>query len=435
MFLETPEVLVAGAGPVGLFTALALAKREIGVHIVDTGVWACKHSYALALHPQSLALFEEFGLRERMLEDSYPIASIGLYDASGRGTGLQVGTVSDPTSCLAVVRQEVIEEQLEKALNELSVNVSWRHEVARIAPAADNVEVTVQKFERQSMGYAVAHTEWVVAKTTTQEVPYVVGADGYNSLVRRTLNLGFPEVGPAQYYAVFEFKTDASLQNELKLVLGDSTTDVCWPLPDGYCRWSFQLLDYQDEEGERLKDHMLKAGFGYFPTERIKDRSPSTGAGHLPVLEEKHLHKLLAERAPWFKGKVENVTWRTVMRFERRLATSFGAGRLWLAGDAAHLTGPAGILSMNAGFFEGRDLAVALARNLRGDGSPAEFTAYNDKWTAAWRQLQGMTGGFTPQPDADPWVRAHAGQLVTCLPAHGAELAGLAGQLKLTVAP
>jgi 2-polyprenyl-6-methoxyphenol hydroxylase-like FAD-dependent oxidoreductase len=51
---KTPQVLIAGAGPVGLFTALCLARRGVGVRIVDTGVWGCTHSYALALHAQTL---------------------------------------------------------------------------------------------------------------------------------------------------------------------------------------------------------------------------------------------------------------------------------------------------------------------------------------------------------------------------------------------
>jgi NADPH-dependent dioxygenase len=429
MFSESPEVLIAGAGPVGLFTALALTRREIPVRIVDTGIWSCKHSYALALHPQSLKLLQDFGLAARVLQTAYPVHHIGLYDAASRRARI----ILDPSSCLAVVRQEAIEDLLEQELQESGIHVSWRHEVASLTPARDNVAASIKKFEKDSRGYIVAHTEWVVAKTIDLEVPYVVGADGYNSIVRRTLNIGFPEVAPAQYYAVFEFKTDADLQNEMRLVLGDTTTDVLWPLPGGHCRWSFQLPDYHDPEAERLKDHLLTAGFGYFPTERVKDRAPSTSWGHLPVLEEEHLYALIAERAPWFTGKIEGVTWRTVMRFERRLAPSYGQGRMWLAGDAAHLTGPAGIQSMNVGFFEANDLAEAIPNILRNAGSLDQLSAYNNRWTSAWRQLHGLDGGFQPQPGCDPWVRDHAAQLVSCLPAHGPELTALAQQLKLQI--
>jgi 2-polyprenyl-6-methoxyphenol hydroxylase-like FAD-dependent oxidoreductase len=427
MLFSDPEVLIAGAGPVGLFAALALARRELNVQIVDTGVWPCKHSYALALHPQTLKLLQEFGLAARVLQTAYPVRTIGLFDNASRRAQLHL----DSSAFLAVVRQEAIEHILEKALQELGVHVSWRHELSAVTPERDSVSATVKKYEKDSRGYIVAHSEWVVAKTTSLDVPFLIGADGYNSIVRRTLDIGFPEVAPAQYYAVFEFKSDIDLQNEMRLVLGDSTTDVLWPLPDGHCRWSFQLPEYHDPEAERLKDHLLAAGFGYFPTERIKDRSPSTGAGHLPVLEEQQLYRLIAERAPWFTGKIENVSWRTVMRFERRLVPSYGQGRMWLAGDAAHLTGPAGIQSMNVGLFEANDLANALHSILRNAGSLDSLAAYSTRWNTEWRQLHGLDGGFKPQAGCDPWVRDHAAQLVSCLPGHGPEHVALAQQLKL----
>lgn len=59
---KRPEVLVVGAGPVGMLAALALNKRGAGVGIVDTGVWPCQHSYALALHAASLDLLDSLGL-------------------------------------------------------------------------------------------------------------------------------------------------------------------------------------------------------------------------------------------------------------------------------------------------------------------------------------------------------------------------------------
>ncbi len=132
-------------------------------------------------------------------------------------------------------------------------------------------------------------------------------------------------------------------------------------------------------------------------------------------MEEQRLQELIRERAPWFTGAVRNIVWRNVVRFERRLADSFGHGRLWLAGDSAHLTSPVGIQSMNVGLQEGYRLAGALARVLRG-GSGQE----------AWRNMAGSApcvaqiardgGGGMPAAEADAWTAARASRFLTSLP-------------------
>ena len=423
-----PEVLVVGAGPVGLFTALSLARRNVSVRIIDTGVWACTHSYALALHPDTLALFEELGLKDKVLQDAYPVRRIAFYDKEKRRAEAAAG---GPGACLAVLRQDNLENLLETELENAGVKVGWRHEAAAVQPGEDSASVTVQKFEKESRGYIVAHTEWVVARTFTLEPQFVVGADGYNSRVRRALNPEFPSVAPAQYYAVFEFKSDADLKNEVRVVLNGGATDILWPLPGGSCRWSFELPNFADPGVEARNESLRQAGFGDFPSERSKDRVLMSHGESAPVLDENNLKALLAHRAPWFQGSIEKLAWRIVVRFEHRLATRYGAGRLWLAGDSAHLTGPAGVHSMNLGLCEGRDLAASLASVLRGGADPTTLSAYNDRWMPVWRQLHGLENPLQPAAGADPWIAAHAAQIAACLPAHGPALSAMAAPLGL----
>ena len=409
---DQPEVLIAGAGPVGQFAALALAKRGIRVRIVDTGIWACTHSYALALHPHSIKLLDQLGLSSRLRDRAYPVKTIGLYDSALRKGQIRLNAP------MYVLGQDAIEEVLEKALRDLGVGIEWRHELTSLETGQNNVQAHIDKFEKESRGYVVAHTEWVLAKSETLEVPFVIGADGYNSRVRRAAGIEFEETGPPIYYAVFEFKSNFELAGEMRIVLGDDTTDVLWPLANGYCRWSFQLPGYATSENERTKDRMLVAG----------------AAGSSSMLDESNLRTFISQRAPWFRGSVEGFSFRMLARFERRLARRFGAGRLWLAGDAAHLTGPVGIQSMNLGFEEAADLAETVARILTNMASSRELEAYDTRWTSAWRQLQGREGGLRPKAGTDPWMAQHASRLVSCLPAHGSELGQMAEQLGLELA-
>ncbi len=433
MFSEKPaEVLIAGAGPVGLFTALCLARRGVAVRVVDTGVWACTHSYALALHPQTLSLFREVGLLDEVRAQCYPVRSLALADSSGPRVRLALDQ-GGPGDYLPVLRQDALEGLLERALSQFDIHVQWRHEVKRLEPGPDWVRATVDRYEKESRGYVVAHTEWVVAGSSTSEYLYVVGADGYNSRVRSALGYDFPEVGPAQYFAVFELSTDSDLQHEMSVVLGDGTADVLWPLPGGDCRWSFMLPRHSDASMEGIKNVLESSGFGHFPTERTKDRVMRSEGTQGEILSDENLHRLIAGRAPWFRAKITAVKWRSVVRFERRMSSGFGEGRLWLAGDSAHLTGPIGVQSMNAGLAEARDLASALARILRDGEAPSILVDYNRQSLDLWKQLHGENGAIEPGPAADPWVASHATELLSCLPATGPRLNAMAAQLGLNL--
>lgn len=424
----TPDVLVVGAGPVGLYAALSLSKLDVPVQIVDTGMWPCAHSYALALHPQSLRLMQEHGLLDDVLERAYPVRRIGLYEGPVRKAEIKLGKEGDPTSRVAVLPQDALEGLLERALEKKGVAVQWRHEAAGLVDRGPNVSGLIHKYEKESGGYVVSHTEWVVAKTTPIEVPFVLGADGYNSGVRRSAGIDFPEVAPPLHFAVFEFYTDFDMEDELRVVFSDDTINVLWPLPDGYCRWGFQLRKYTDPVVDRWADYRKTYGM---PSERRKDRLFLSGAGESPVLEDSNLEMFLHERARWFNGSIDDVRWRTLVRFEKRLATSFGSNRMWLAGDAAHLTAPIGVQSSNLGLLEAQDLTCAMKRVLK-DGAPlGTLTSVGDRWMQIWRQLQGLDGGLHPTAEADSFLRDHADQLTSCLPAYGASLDHLASQIGL----
>jgi 2-polyprenyl-6-methoxyphenol hydroxylase-like FAD-dependent oxidoreductase len=416
--MKKPEVLVVGAGPVGMFAALALAKKGIPVTIADKQCRTGAHSYALAVHPSSLRLLEDYGLLSEVLENAYPVRTIGLYDGTTRRAEMRIPDQGDPSLPLAVMRQDVLEDVFEKALKSAGVKVLWNHRVSRLAVGDNRVVATIDKMVNESVGYAVARREWVIAKSHEVEVPYVIGADGHHSLVRRSLGIDYPDLGGAQHFAVFEFESNTNFEHEMRIMMGDATTDVLWPLPDGHCRWSFQQLNFSAPATTRTKKHV--------PVE--------IGGAEYPVLDEDNLRRMVAERAPWFTGQIGNIRWKIVVRFERRLAESFGKGRVWLAGDAGHLTGPVGMQSMNVGLREANTLADVMGSLLRNRGSAERLQDYNRQRLQEWRSLLGLEGGLRAEDPADPWVRQRSERLLPCVPASGAELAALTQQLGLKAA-
>ncbi len=104
---------------------------------------------------------------------------------------------------------------------------------------------------------------------------------------------------------------------------------------------------------------------------------------------------------------------------------------MWLAGDAGHLTGPAGMQSMNVGLREGYELADLIVSVLGNGGAIDQMDEYSRQRTAEWRCLLGLEGNLTPDDRADPWVCQRSDRLLSCIPASCSELSALTQQLRL----
>jgi len=412
------DVLVVGAGPVGLLAGLTLARRGVALRIVDRDWRTGAHSYALLLHGRSVKLLEDLGVREAILPSAVPLRRIRFWDGTRCRAVLELEELSGGLPVPVVLRQDALEAALENALSALGVSVYWNHEVAALVPEADGVRVTLHRLEKETVGYAALHTEWVVAGTKESKIPWVLAADGHRSRARRALGIEFIETGPPQHFGVFEFRTSGCDQAEMHVVLDAEGLAAAWPLADGFCRWSFELPNLQPLETSRDKQRL----------------AVQIGAQVFPALADQELPPLLGRRAPWFSGNVEEVRWRIAVRFERRLASLFGRDRVWLAGDAAHMAGPVGAHSMNVGLLEARQLADTLAGILAGSDSPARLDEYNRQQLAQWRFLLGLENGLRPAPGCDPWLASQAPRILGCLPASGRELAALAARLGLEVA-
>jgi 2-polyprenyl-6-methoxyphenol hydroxylase-like FAD-dependent oxidoreductase len=241
--------------------------------------------------------------------------------------------------------------------------------------------------------------EWIVDKTYRLQTQFVVGADGYNSFVRRAMGIPYRDLGGAQCFSVYEFDADGGPAEEVRVGLNRDTTEVLWPLADDRFRFSFQIQDTAKHQGT-----------------------------------EEEMLEYARDRVPWFRSEVKGIRWTTAVLFERRLADSYGNGRVWLAGDAAHITGPVGGQSMNVGLLEAVDLSLALTDALRKPEAADRLEDYGRKHHEAWQGLLGLTGVPEAGPNCDPWVAERAARILPCLPASGADLEGLLKRLDLQMA-
>ncbi|HEX6904253.1 MAG TPA: NAD(P)/FAD-dependent oxidoreductase [Thermoanaerobaculia bacterium] len=403
---EAPDVLVIGAGPVGLFTALTLADLGARVQIVDQERRPAARSYALALHPQSLRLLAGAGLGAELMAHAHRVESVAFYEGMERHAALDFSGLEE-TPFVAVLPQQILEGVLASRLAQRGSAVLWNHRVADLDLGDGMPLAEVERLERSAEGILT------VADRTLVRPRFVVGADGHRSLVREALGTSYEEMAPSALFAVFELTADGPAGHEARVVFHQGRAGVLWPLGGGRFRWSLEIEDWEGFEEPRFKSR-------HFP--RVGDEP-------FPYLVRDRLGELLAERAPWFEAEVGEVLWSMAVRFERRLAGSFGHGHGWLAGDAAHLTSPVGSQSMNVGLREARDLARRLACILDEDYPVKVLERYGADRREEWLGLLGIEGVFAAGERADPWVRENVSGIVPCVPASGEDLAELLGQI------
>jgi 2-polyprenyl-6-methoxyphenol hydroxylase-like FAD-dependent oxidoreductase len=394
-----PEVLVVGAGPVGLVSALFLKQHGVRVEIVDMHQRTTQHSYALAIHPRTLRVLDEAGLADGLIAAGRRLTTVAYYEGRERRAEIDYSALDSEHPYLLVIRQSLLERAAEEALRRQKLEVLWGHRLQSLTVDGATIRAEVATLDQVATGYPIARSEWVVVRSETVKPAYVIGADGYDSAVRRMSGIEMEEYGTGQIFSVYEIEAAGELPAEVRVIVDPDQTSVYWPLEEGRCRWGFQIRDASEHAASMTR-----------------------------------LEQLIAARARWWTARPTQIYWSTLAVFEGRLARTLGTGGIWLAGDAVHQAAPVGVHSMNWGIVEARELADCISRTQHAGGAPLleQFaTGTHD----AWQGLFGAGEKVRALPGANPWVRQTAARILACIPASGADLEPLLQQIGLTVSP
>src|SRR5260221_4045748 len=177
------EVLVVGAGPVGLWSALLLAESGIEVVLIDREARTTARSYACALHPATLQLLDRFGLAQSAIERGRRVERVAFYDGTERKAELHLSKLGGDFPFLLILPQSALEELLEQRLHSAGVQVHWNHRFEELNQDEESVATAIEELEGTSTGYIVPHWETVVKTRTEFHAQFLVGADGHNSMV------------------------------------------------------------------------------------------------------------------------------------------------------------------------------------------------------------------------------------------------------------
>jgi 2-polyprenyl-6-methoxyphenol hydroxylase-like FAD-dependent oxidoreductase len=320
------EVLIVGAGPVDLFLANECARRNLRWRLIEGRSSQSEHSKALAIFPRTLGIFDMAGIVTPFLEEANRVTNVSVMVRDRTLAHMKFAPHESPYSFVAMVPQDVTERLLVEELQRKGGNVEYETKFISAEQDDYGVKVTIE------------HR----GESTELRAAVVVGCDGAHSTVRHQLNLPFEG---AEYQASF--------------LLADVDTNTTLPADE------MQLCP--SEFGPAA----------IFPMSATRRRIVATiksVEGDAPSLDL--VRKILAQRAP-SAIQAHELHWSSYFRIHHRQVARLREGRIFIAGDAAHIHSPFGGQGMNTGLQDIWNLVWKLDLFLKGRGNEELLDSYS----------------------------------------------------------
>lgn len=374
MIPQQAEVVVVGAGPVGLAVAVGLRLHGHDVVVVDQQAAGANTSRACVIHPRTLEVLEQFGVTKRIVDLGLELEDFAI--RAGDRKLIPVGFADLPTDYpfVTMIPQPITEQVLLERLEELGGSVLRPYAATGLTQTADGAEVTLDSGD-------------------VIKAQYVVAADGMNSTIRELAGLKMPGNTLQISCSLVDIRVDGGLPvDEVALYFASAGLLVVAPLPDG----SFRLVAEMHDAPEH------------------------------PDLA--YAQRLLADRGPRkAHPKITEVVWGSRFRIHERVADAYRAGRVLLAGDAAHTHSPAGGQGMNLGLRDAVTLADALSTALAGDDANLDAYATNSRAEAV--KVIGLAHRLTRLANVPRAIRPLRNAVLTLVGRVSKTQNGLAKQL------
>ncbi len=333
--MDTCDAIIIGAGPAGLVCAMHLAKAGLTARVLEAEAEIPGTLRGSTFHPSSLQMLEEaFGAATPLIEQGL-VAPTVQYRRHGIGkiAEFDFADIEDLTTHPFRVQAEqyklcyILRDMLGEYPN---VDILYNAKATSVRQDETSATVIVNDGEREFTGR------------------YVVGADGANSIVRRTLDIPFEGfTWPERFLVVttpFPFKTVFPDLSSVSYVADPDEWYFLLEIPGGF--WRVMLPVGQDERDEDiLSDATVQARMA-----RVHDH-----------------------------GNPYEVVHKTLYNVHQRVADTYRVGRLILTGDAAHINNPLGGMGMNGGIHDSFNLAEKLVPVLKGEAGADLLDRYSEE--------------------------------------------------------
>ncbi|KAK0463588.1 FAD binding domain-containing protein [Desarmillaria tabescens] len=317
---ESQTVLISGAGPCGLVTALALAQNGISVRVVDRISKFQVGQRGAALSPRTLEHYKLLGVLEDIQKASPIMHSLILYDEDGVTHKREMpmfpvedNTPANPYGNVLILGQDRHEAILRQHLAKYNVHVELSTELISFEQTEDHISATLSKTVDGKQVEETAEFKWLV------------GADGASSMVRKTLGLSFlGESRQAENFVIGDIyikDLEKKLNRKIWHVWGDASKKMA------------SLRPYEIPNDDRC--YYLGGGVEADPD--------------LMVSSREEFIKSFYEISGRTDIDFGELIYLRPYRPNVRMVDKFGYGRVYVAGDASHVHSPTGAQGMNTG--------------------------------------------------------------------------------------
>jgi 2-polyprenyl-6-methoxyphenol hydroxylase-like FAD-dependent oxidoreductase len=342
------DVLVAGAGPVGLAMAVELARYGLSVRIVDKAAERTDKSKALVLWSRTLELLDRAGCTKALVDAGNKVSGVNIVHGNTQIGHLVLDRVITPYPYALMLPQSETERLLDEHLNANGIQVERSVELTQFTASADHVVCTLQ------------HPE---GREEQIEASWLIGCDGAHSTVRHQLGLEFVgDTLPSNWILADIHLSGLPWKGEIDIVWHSDGILAIFPITQDRYRV-------------------------------IADVGDAGAAAPDPTLQE--VQAILDQRGP---GGIQasSPVWLASFRINERKVVDYRAGRVFLAGDAAHIHSPAGGQGMNTGIQDACNLAWKLALVHHGICAAEPLLAsYSLERSAVGKQVLEATGRVT----------------------------------------
>lgn len=357
------EVLVVGAGPVGLVLAVDLARRQVPFRIIDRRTEPTDESRAVVVHARSLEMLDILGVVDEVIASGRTTTGVRFHADGNELAHIPLDTVDSPYPFSVTTAQTETERILTERLRALGVEVERGVELIDLTQDAESVTAAVGE--------------------ETIRCRYLVGTDGASSAVRHHLGL----------------KLEGSFKGE-HFLMGD--VDATYDLDT-----SSMHINASSGAGPIMIFPMIG--------DRVRIIAAIGQADHGRPASLEWLQRVCDERG--LEARVRSPRWLTTFEIHHAQVARYRTGRVFLAGDAAHVHSPAGGQGMNTGMQDAFNLGWKLAAAVAGTtGFEVVLDSYHDERhpVAAHviKETTVMTNGATVKSKVVRVVRNQALRLI-----------------------